>query len=233
MSKRLFITLRTPESNEEIDIELPGDKAIIELLPNILKILDWPASSRNIPLAYSLQTESGSRISPSQSLEQAGIENFDVLWIKLDESEKVHAGREENPHFRGLGSPENQNGEDSESPLPPPIWADLPVQQPCLVSDSGLIFILNESAAVIGRRSKEGAPQIDLSELDKNLICSRRHAEIVFTNGVYVLRGFNTRNGTLLNGTRLTPGEPRLLKDRDVLQFGFRGVELVFREAKQ
>lgn len=226
MSRRQFITLRTQNSNEEVDLELPGSQPLEVLMPDILKVLNWPQQNGSHALVYALQTETGIKIDPKQSMVDAGVENFDVLWISLEgEADDDKGGQP----AAGEGSGHTA-GEIGEGHLPAPLWVNLPIDQPCLVSGEGYIFILGEKSMVVGRRSRQGTPEIDLSELDSGLISSRRHAEIVCTAGRHVLRAFKTRNGTLLNGTLLQPGAPHALSDGDVLQFGFRGVKLVFRQ---
>ncbi len=62
---------------------------------------------------------------------------------------------------------------------------------------------------------------------------SRRHAEISYANGQYVLRDLGSANGTFINGARLEPGSAHMLKQGDRVQFGkvarftfqLRGVE--------
>jgi NADPH-dependent 2,4-dienoyl-CoA reductase/sulfur reductase-like enzyme/pSer/pThr/pTyr-binding forkhead associated (FHA) protein len=49
---------------------------------------------------------------------------------------------------------------------------------------------------------------------------SRRHAEITFANGHYVLRDLGGTNGTFINGVRIEPKSITLLKSDDVLHFG-------------
>ncbi len=93
----------------------------------------------------------------------------------------------------------------------------------------GLVFVLGEPPVTIGRASREAKPAVDLTELDAQLLSSRRHAEILKEGGSYVLRAFATTNGTFINGAELPAGEKKTLKNGDELQFGFRGVALVFR----
>ena len=53
-----------------------------------------------------------------------------------------------------------------------------------------------------------------------NTSISRRHAEISYANGQYVLRDLDSTNGTYVNGTRSIKGNPVVLKNADVLRFG-------------
>lgn len=223
---RQFITLRTANSNETVDLEVPGNEPIGKLIPDILKVLNWPAASSS--LTYSLHNEAGVLISETATFQDAGVDNFDTLWIQYEET-----GNSAPPSDGRLGAdpmaafpPELEN----TGSLPAPQFNLLPVGKPCLVSSEGYIFVLGEKSMVVGRHSSQVAPEIDLAELDSGLISSRRHAEIIYASGRHILRAFNTRNGTLLNGTLLQPGDQHTLSDGDVLQFGFRGVKLVFRQ---
>jgi NADPH-dependent 2,4-dienoyl-CoA reductase/sulfur reductase-like enzyme/pSer/pThr/pTyr-binding forkhead associated (FHA) protein len=49
---------------------------------------------------------------------------------------------------------------------------------------------------------------------------SRRHAEISFVNGQYVLRDLGSTNGTFVHDTRLEPNSVHILKNKDTLRFG-------------
>lgn len=55
--------------------------------------------------------------------------------------------------------------------------------------------------------------------LDHDTI-SRRHAEISYDNGSYLLRDLGSKNGTFLNGERLEPHAVRVLQARDRVRIG-------------
>lgn len=61
---------------------------------------------------------------------------------------------------------------------------------------------------------------------------SRRHAEITYANGQYVLRDLGSKNGTFVNDTRLEPGSTRILTMGDRLRFGKVSYDLKKREAQ-
>jgi pSer/pThr/pTyr-binding forkhead associated (FHA) protein len=49
---------------------------------------------------------------------------------------------------------------------------------------------------------------------------SRRHAEISYANGQYILRDAGSSNGTFVNGRRLAAQNPYILQPDDVVRFG-------------
>lgn len=55
--------------------------------------------------------------------------------------------------------------------------------------------------------------------IDHNSV-SRRHAEISYANGQYVLRDLGSTNGTFVNDTPLEPGSTHILKANDRVRFG-------------
>jgi len=87
---------------------------------------------------------------------------------------------------------------------------------------------------VIGRADpKTGdAPEVNLSEfaaLDKGV--SRRHAAIVRRDGSLYLMDMSSANGTYLNGQRLVPQQPRVLRDGDDIRLGHLTVRITFEKA--
>ncbi len=57
---------------------------------------------------------------------------------------------------------------------------------------------------------------------------SRRHAEISYANGQYVLHDLGSTNGTFVNEVPVTPGSVYILKEGDLLRFG-KLVQLKFQ----
>ena len=49
---------------------------------------------------------------------------------------------------------------------------------------------------------------------------SRRHAEIIYANGKYMLQDLGSTNGTFVNGTRLSQDNAHILKPNDQIRFG-------------
>lgn len=63
--------------------------------------------------------------------------------------------------------------------------------------------------------------------LDEGTV-SKHHAKIVWTRNQAVLEDLASRNGTLLNGTKVRANTPLLLSDNDAIDFG--GVMVLFLE---
>ncbi len=70
-----------------------------------------------------------------------------------------------------------------------------------------------KDVTVIGR-------QVGVQLLADEPSVSRRHAEIRYVNGEYLLRDLNSSNGTFVNEERVEPATPVSLKPHDQLRFG-------------
>jgi serine/threonine protein kinase len=99
-----------------------------------------------------------------------------------------------------------------------------------LFAENGQSFAVAQETVVLGRNSaaKNILNDIDLSNLDVKKIISRRHAKIERENNEFVLHDLESRNGTFVNGNRLSPSEPHTLVSGDVIEFGSGGVKLTF-----
>jgi pSer/pThr/pTyr-binding forkhead associated (FHA) protein len=237
---RRFVTLRGKYGHDEVDLEMPGDVPIGQLLPDLIKALNWPMAEGSQPLRYLIRTESGSILEESETFLTAGIENSDVLWITLAEgidaeetSESLVDGAEttsEAGPIRGFApvASTNPSPKDRRGTLAPPRSVRFPIHEPSLISSQGLIFVLGKPPITIGRSSHEHQPDIDLTEIDIEIVSSRQHAEIHADGDRFVLIPKQTTNGTFVNGVELLPEEKHILEDEDVVQFGFEGVELIF-----
>lgn len=97
-----------------------------------------------------------------------------------------------------------------------------------------LVFDADEiSELIIGRKDpKTGeAPEMDLAEynaLEKGV--SRQHASIIRKDGSLYLVDRGSANGTFLNGQRLVPNQPRVLRDGDDLRLGHLVLRVSFEK---
>lgn len=89
---------------------------------------------------------------------------------------------------------------------------------------TGAAFVVPEGATVVVGRADAATsfmPDVDLSSLDTERSLSRRHAVLCRDGDAFTLtEGPRVANGTAVNGTRLTPGQPTPLTDGDEVSFG-------------
>jgi hypothetical protein len=90
-------------------------------------------------------------------------------------------------------------------------------------------FILDgKDEFLIGRTDNISGsqPDIDLSNIDKEMVTSRKHAKIIKKSESYFVEDLESTNFTYLNGRMLSPNTPSKLDDGDVVRIG--KVYLVF-----
>ncbi len=78
--------------------------------------------------------------------------------------------------------------------------------------DSGKIYSLEKDQTRIGAVPQDGGQKNDIVVRDVEHAISRFHCEIIRRNGQLYLQDLNSSNGTRLNGERLKPGSPELLR---------------------
>ena len=92
--------------------------------------------------------------------------------------------------------------------------------------ETGKKFIISQddlSEAIIGRTNQQTgfSPAIDLASLEGHKYgVSRRHATISYRDNWLILIDHNSTNGTFLNGHRLVPEQPRVIRDKDTIRIG-------------
>jgi hypothetical protein len=216
MQKKV-ITLRSLELENGITLELPGEQPISKLIPEILKVLQWPETFNNKLIAYTLKIDD-KELNQALSLDQLGVENFQTIWITSPKQAQTTTTK-----LREIDIPIN-----IDNSLP--FWERITVSEPCLVSSRGLVFNLRKPTTLIGRNDENNSVDIDLSELENYcFISSRKHAEIIRSDQAYILHPYRTTNGTFLNGIELNAGEIYPLTNGDIIQFGSWGVQLAFK----
>lgn len=98
--------------------------------------------------------------------------------------------------------------------------------------DAGKIFTISKPNTVIGRRTPQYEPDFELNDE----VVSRRHLEIVFKDGKYLLQDLGSTNGTMLDGDRIPPGKLYALKHNSHIGLGVDGDEghvvMVFKESE-
>jgi pSer/pThr/pTyr-binding forkhead associated (FHA) protein len=108
------------------------------------------------------------------------------------------------------------------------LESSIEIPKPSLVSKAGYIFELDSPPIAIGRASRDFKPDLDLSELDPEFASSRRHCRIDAGRDGLTITALRTTNSTYVNGSELAAGAAHTLRNGDVIQFGFEGVELTY-----
>lgn len=99
-----------------------------------------------------------------------------------------------------------------------------------LLAENGKAFPVADGTVVLGRNSSSlnVKNDIDLTDLDVKKIVSRRHAMIQRKDNDFMLHDLDSRNGTFVNGERLSSAQPHKLVPGDAIEFGTGGVKLTF-----
>jgi hypothetical protein len=96
------------------------------------------------------------------------------------------------------------------------------------------IVLTPKEKTIIGRKDPTSgdSPDIDLSTYAAyQMGVSRAHAYIMREEEHLKLHDLNSRNGTFVNGQRITPEQPQLLHDGDEVRLGKIIMKLSFRKA--
>ncbi len=227
--RRRFVTVRTEQDRDGVELELPGDRPIREWLPDLLLMMGLTLETSALG-DIELRTEDGPALAQGSSLSEAGVRNSDVLWLHVGGSSAEASEGAAGATLGGGTKPD-------EAPVPSGLEeAGLRdrllqlgvIREPCLVGDQGIILMLGHPPIRIGRASRGHRPDIDLTELDPERTASRHHATILLEGETYQLVARPTTNGTFLNGQALKPEVPQPLNDGDLVQFGAGGVLLTF-----
>ena len=98
---------------------------------------------------------------------------------------------------------------------------------------SSIIIVKPNRETTIGRSDVASShyPNIDLAPVggfEKGV--SRSHAVLHRSDNALALVDMNSANGTQVNGQRLTPNQPRILRDGDELRFGNVVCHIYFKQ---
>jgi pSer/pThr/pTyr-binding forkhead associated (FHA) protein len=98
--------------------------------------------------------------------------------------------------------------------------------------DVGKMFTLDKVETVIGRRTLQSKPDIELNDE----VVSRRHLEIIQKGVRYYIKDLGSTNGTMLDDDRIEPGNLYELKHNSKIGLGVAGdtaqVILQFKESE-
>jgi len=231
MGKRLFVRVRVADFRQDVLVEVPGAERIGTFLPDLVKVLRPSGYQRLFEdVSYRLYWED-QLLPEDRSLGDIGVQNSDVLTLRFEVvhgSESHDDSEEENRSGMPFGSAPPASGTSGTLP-----WDAIEIEKPSLISISpfGWVFEIGMPPRVIGRPDRDFVPDIDLTELDKqrNFVASRRHAEIIMVNDRLAIKALQALNGTFVNGQELLAGEWHILQNNDEIQFGRRGVKVVYR----
>jgi len=238
MGDRRFVNIRIEDARQEVNIEMPGKEKLSELIPDLVKVLNPPQYlGRFEGVEYQLFHE-GELLSAEKSLIELDINNSETLILSLVESspiigdDTVIAGEsvgEKTIPF--ITSPHS----DVPTQRQQKTYHHIPVEEPSLVSISpvGWVFVIGPPPFTVGRPDKGFIPDMDLTEIDRRVRSSRRHAEIIMKKDRPAIVVHKTTNGTFINGRELPPGKPILLRINDKIQFGRQGVKFAFQTSSK
>ncbi len=98
--------------------------------------------------------------------------------------------------------------------------------------DVGKVFSLNKPVVVVGRRTLQSEPDIELNDE----VVSRRHMEILLKDDKYWVKDLGSTNGTTLNDDRIIADNLYELKHNSRIGLGVEGgaahTLLVFKESE-
>ena len=102
----------------------------------------------------------------------------------------------------------------------------------CLRDTGERIFVSLDKPVVVGRSDPDSSqlPDVDLVSFGgKGKGVSRFHARLEVDDSTLLLTDMDSANGTFLNGDRLIPSQPRILRDGDELRLGKLVLRILFR----
>lgn len=86
---------------------------------------------------------------------------------------------------------------------------------------NALIEVAFKQELVLGRQIDDTVPDVDLTPYDaQNLGVSRRHAKLTRESATVMVQDLGSLNGSFLNGQKLLPYQPRVLRNEDELILG-------------
>lgn len=183
------------------DLELPGDIPISSLGPAIAQAIHHPDLPQDdTPVKHVLKfLGTDEVIPPDKNLASAGVVHGDELQLLV---KTIPASLLENE-----------------------VWQRF--SGPGFGHRGGSTFLLRGNSIIIGRIDHSTGVLsrvlgVDLTGLedDDDHSVSRRHAQLLYRDGEYVLQDLKSTNGTRVNGRPLSPGSRVALRHADEVQFG-------------
>jgi pSer/pThr/pTyr-binding forkhead associated (FHA) protein len=197
---RIVVNVRHVAEDQALDLELPAEIPVGQLIHLLLRAFAKGSPPANSPPYFQLRLDSEKQPLPlDESLAERNV--WDGAYLAL---EPAPAAR---PQATGA-------------------------RPAVLVSETGRSYPLSGETALLGRSTTQGNTgaenMIDLRGEVRGETVSRRHADIVFTNGAWFITPFKTsRNATIVNDTPVPQEQRRRLSNGDILLLG--DVRLTFR----
>jgi hypothetical protein len=89
-----------------------------------------------------------------------------------------------------------------------------------------------ETDCVLGRLVDDAVPDVDLTPHQAmDLGVSRRHVKLTRQSATIMVQDLGSANGTFLNGQKLLPYQPRVLRNEDELRLGRMVLRISFTRA--
>ncbi|HLC02755.1 MAG TPA: FHA domain-containing protein [Anaerolineales bacterium] len=202
----VVVTLKV-STGESRDLELPADVPLGLLAQATAMAIGHAENPSDTQVVkYVLKYPESDRALPlDATLESAGVVHGDILLLLKKVLPASVATSESGLRFGGPG----------------------------FIATTGRPFPLVSATSLVGRADRASGldPRVmgvDLAPLDADgpPSVSRRHAQILFRKGDYLLQDLKSRNGTVVNGRALRPGDRVRLMHGDEVRFG--DVALIF-----
>lgn len=183
------------------DLELPGDVPVSTLGPAIAQAVHHPDLPKDeTPVKAVLKHEGTQEVIPlDKTLEAAGVVHGDELLLLVKEIPSDLTQEEISMRFTGPG----------------------------LVHSSGRTYPFRGEKTLIGRVDRASGIVskvlgVDLTDLEdpEEPSVSRRHEQVLFREGDYLIQDLRSTNGTAVSGQLLPPEERVALHHGDEVQMG-------------
>lgn len=99
-----------------------------------------------------------------------------------------------------------------------------------LLKKGQIISLHGKSSFILGRgsRSQTASPDVDLTKNNAyEQGVSRQHAIIDISDQEISITDLEARNGTWVNGIKISPGQPKKLKDTDIIFIGKLKIQIL------
>ena len=114
--KRIWISVQSPFERDMLDLEVPAEKPLQALLPDLIRAMNWPDTRDGQKLYYALATEDGQPIDPDETLLSAGLRPRSIVRVLVATRPFIPAASGSLSKRRPLGSPGASSAGDRRDP---------------------------------------------------------------------------------------------------------------------